>query len=495
MKAVFKLCVLVIACFTLFAQAQVSQYPKIGEFNVQLYVGQVFTLKVQDVERIAVGNDQVLSTSVLAEGELMIIPKMPGKTEIYVWTKGNRRSEYDVTVTALDMDRLTLDVRKILKSFNGVTVHRETDKIMLIGRVTKDDLEKIDAIVKGLPNVVNMLRLSDFEEIQELIEGIEGVELANQRGKSVLRGAIKAADAFKIEEILRRYPNAISFVELEQVEMKKMISIRVEILELQRNALEELGIEWVSQIAGPSAGVAGASITNDFFKVVSPGAEELVENIAISDGSLYGSLGMASSITSQINLMAQTGQARSLARPMLNTRSGEKAEFHAGGEFPYPVRDQFGQVTVEFRKYGIMLNIEPVVNEQGKILTDLHAEVSSLDNSTEVEDVPGLFNREISTVVNVDSGQTIVLSGLVQAEDSLVYDKIPYLGDLPLLGALFRSENFINKKSEMVILVTPAVMDPNGTSLETEFRDQLIESFNGDIRPIYDAEFEMGLFD
>ena len=175
-------------------------------------------------------------------------------------------------------------------------------------------------------------------------------------------------------------------------------------------------------------------------------------------------LGLASTLTSVINLAVSNGDAGMLAAPELATRSGGEAKFLAGGQIPLPVTNATGQVSVTFKDYGIKLNITPIVDENDVIQAKLETEVSAIDPSVSVQGIPGFTTRSTSSDINLKSGQTVVLSGLVNENMSKAVDKFPFLGDVPVMGALFRSTNFTAGRSDLVVFVTPMVVDPSSTA-------------------------------
>jgi pilus assembly protein CpaC len=148
----------------------------------------------------------------------------------------------------------------------------------------------------------------------------------------------------------------------------------------------------------------------------------------------------------------------------LSTRSGYRASFLAGGEFPYSISNVNG-TTVVFKPYGIKLDIEPRVGRNGVIRAQIDSEVSSIDGSVTSVGGPALLTRRTRTEFNVQAGQTIVLSGLLQRTTSNDIDKVPLLGDIPVLGALFRSKRFQNKETELVVFVTPTIVDSRSPGL------------------------------
>lgn len=153
-----------------------------------------------------------------------------------------------------------------------------------------------------------------------------------------------------------------------------------------------------------------------------------------------------------------------LAEPQLSTRSGYKATFHAGGEIPYSVASVNG-VTVQFKPYGVRLDIEPRVARSGAIRAVIDSEVSSIDTSVSTTNGPALLTRRTRTEFNVRPGETIVLSGLLQRSVSTDMEGLPFLGNIPILGALFRSKRFQNKETELVVFVTPYLVDSRTPAL------------------------------
>ena len=169
-------------------------------------------------------------------------------------------------------------------------------------------------------------------------------------------------------------------------------------------------------------------------------------------------------LNAQLNLLAQDGRASILAEPQLSARNGAKATFLAGGEYPYTVSTINGP-TVLFKPYGVRLDILPRVDRNGVIRAVIESEVSAIDGSISTPAGPGLSTRKTNTEFNVKSGETLVLSGLLSRKTSSNVDKLPLLGDLPVLGALFRSKRFQNDETELVVFVTPTVVDSRSPGL------------------------------
>ena len=255
-----------------------------------------------------------------------------------------------------------------------------------------------------------------------------------------------------------------------RVRMEKMVRMRVRMVEFRKSALGRLGIDWSDGTSGPTFAAAGDAIGNNLFRPPSGEAFGALPN-TVQPFSTY--FGIASNITSRINFLASNGDAVTLAEPVLSTTNGGTASFLAGGEVPYPAIGQNGRTVVQFKEYGIKLNVSPVVDAGGNVRTVVETEISQLDPAVSVQGAPGLLTRRAETVVNVRSGETIVISGLLSAESSKDIDRIPGIGRLPIIGSLFRSKNTRNAVSELVIFVTPEIVDPVANVLSAREREVL----------------------
>jgi len=241
---------------------------------------------------------------------------------------------------------------------------------------------------------------------------------------------------------------------------KRMITMRVKMVEFRKSALEELGINWSDNADGPTIATAGDVWGNPLYRPDdandSQSAGQVLPNM-VSPFSGYA--GIASSLTSRINLMTAAGDAQILAEPVLSCASGETASFLAGGEVPYPSTGSDGQPTIEFKSYGIKLEVAPLIDTQGNVLASITTEISSLDPSVSVQGAPGLLTRRAKTRVTIAAGETIVIAGLLQIDKGRDRDAVPGLGRLPWLGSLFRSTRSRSGVSELVIFITPEIND------------------------------------
>jgi len=257
-----------------------------------------------------------------------------------------------------------------------------------------------------------------------------------------------------------------------RVRQEQMIRFNVRLVEFRKSALTNLGIDWSKSTDGPTAGVAASVVDSDLFSSPLPESFSGLPNRA---NGLSGGLGFASAITSRINFLSANGHASTIAEPILMCLNGGEAEFHAGGEVPLPVRDEDGFTNVQFKPYGIRLSVKPRVNDQGIIDTIISTEVSEIDNSVSVQNIPGFITRNTTTRVQVKHGDTIVLAGLLSEKNGIDRSSIPGLGDVPGVGKAFSNKQNTQQTTEIVIFLQPQVVnrDDGLTEDTTELlRDQ-----------------------
>ncbi|MBS0307655.1 MAG: type II and III secretion system protein, partial [Proteobacteria bacterium] len=262
----------------------------------------------------------------------------------------------------------------------------------------------------------------------------------------------------RITAAVRMYPQATSLVKEEEVSMKKMIYMKVQVIEMKKSLLENIGLQWPGSAPGPMLGFSGNLGSNR------PQTQGALKGILpMPDSGLLTYLGISTLINTTINLAKNNGDVYMLAEPELSARSGGEAKFLAGGQIPLPATSALGGGSVEFKDYGIRLVIKPSADDQGNVMASIKTEVSSIDPSVQVQGIPGFLTRQSETEINVKNGQTIVMSGLVNSEMTNDSTRIPGLSNIPVLGRLFRSDNFKSGRTDLVILVTPTITDPAST--------------------------------
>lgn len=399
---------------------------------MDLYAGEARTFSMGTITRVAVGSPSVLNYKVLDDGSLLLIGVAEGVSNVSVWKRGGRKDTLEVTVSSLPVDRQLSVSKKLANLFQGLEVEQVGKYVVFKGRVEPQFIDIIKELTDEMPNSINMVR----------------------------------GDGFEVSEMVR---------------------MDVKIVEIGRQDLQRLGVRWDDQIGGPAYGVHSAATTNPIFGVYSSAENELpgqiseaLENANFNFDS-YDTLqyfGITTGIGSTIEALAEVGDARILSAPRLVARSGEEAEFRSGGDYPIPVINQDGFIDVTFREYGIILNILPVVSGDD-IKASVEAEVSNIDLSTQVNGVPGVLVRRALTTINVKDQDTIVISGLVSGNLAKQTQKVPFLGDIPILGKLFSSTEDRIDESEVLIMVTPRIVDA-----QEESNRKLVERVRGEVESI-----------
>jgi pilus assembly protein CpaC len=192
-------------------------------------------------------------------------------------------------------------------------------------------------------------------------------------------------------------------------------------------------------------------------------------NRGTNSGGVF--LGLAATLTSRLNLGINDGDVRVLASPELTARSGGKARLQVGGEVPIQQAGALGTTNVTYKPYGIILEIEPQIDANNVITAKISSELSQLDPSVTAAAAPGFLTRNTSTEVSLRSGEVVALSGLVNSEMSSAVDRVPVLSKIPILGGLFRSEDFRRNKTELVVLLEPEIIEP-GAGLAMQLRQR-----------------------
>jgi pilus assembly protein CpaC len=316
-----------------------------------------------------------------------------------------------------------------------------------------------------------------------------GVKVSSIDGRIMLSGT--APDAVTLDRavtIARQFaPDIINTVEVTQ---PQQIMLEVRFIEASRQASRELGVQW-NAFGGSAIANIGNQVPASQLPITTPGGSfqqpgvtvggpnispgSVTMSPVVAAGVLSGAspfgflvarvLGGSNPIDVELNALEQKGLVRELAQPNLVALSGDTASFLAGGEYPIPVPGSLGQVTIEYKKYGVGLAFTPTVLKNGQINMVIKPNVSQLDPAHSVSiaggiSVPALTVREASTTVELRDGQSFMLGGLLQNESQTSQDQLPWLGDVPVLGVLFRSASYQKNETDLVIMVTPHIVHP-----------------------------------
>lgn len=361
------------------------------------------------ITRLAVGNPAIADVQLLSSGDFLLVGKKAGTTSLIVWSDGGRRTEYTVYVAGNDRGMASAIQDAI--GYPKVHVQMIEDRVMLRGKV--ENQHEHDTALK----------------IAGLYTGGDGSGV----------------------------------IDLLEMEHPSQIRLEAQIIEINSDYTKNLGIQYWSQTPGSNSNSGSSSDnTNSGITVGTAGLFYGGEDFSSTrkHGGWLGS--HVANVNVTLQALINEGKARILSRPSITTMSGKTANILIGGRIPIPVSDGNGNVSIDWHEYGMKLNIEPVVDSEDKITSKVHAEVSTLDYSHGVKidsfSVPGIATREAESEVNVRSGMTMAIGGLINSEDAKIVSKIPLLGDLPIIGRFFRHTSNTRDKREVIILITPTLV-------------------------------------
>lgn len=278
------------------------------------------------------------------------------------------------------------------------------------------------------------------------------IRVGSANGRVVLSGeADDAVAAEKANQIATRFSGKEDVINSVNISSSQQVQLNVRFVEINRQAGQQLGAKYSANFA---YGIGGRDVTLEPGAIAPAGSGEIIGRL-LSNGV---------SIDIAIKALEDHGLARRLAEPNLIARSGQTASFLAGGEFPIPVSEDNGKISVSYKKYGVSLDFTPTVLKDGLVSLDIAPEVSSIDASASYNigniSVPGFIVRRAKTSVDLKNGQSFMIAGLLQSQNDITTSRIPGLGKLPVLGSLFSSKAYQRRETDLVIIVTPYLVKP-----------------------------------
>ena len=333
-------------------------------------------------------------------------------------------------------------------------------------------------VLDDVGNVVKRLDVHvayDLQAIQSLVKELypkEAVRVRSVHDQILLTGSVSSpAAANKIANLVGHYVSDLTdsndpidqlLANLLEVRGQQQVMLQVKILEASRNILRELGLQ--TGLNDPNA--LNTTSRGDSF-ALSTGAGIALSQEAVGIASIVADTGIdgIGEINTVLNALEDESLVNVLAEPNLTAVSGQQAGFLAGGEFPVPTgRDQVGNLTIEFREFGVSLNFLPTVMSSDRISLQMNTEVSSLDNDNAIvlEDttIPGLDVRRADTTVEIASGNSLMIAGLLQSEAVKGMAGLPGISGAPVLGDLLSSDRFRRAETELIVIVTPYLVEP-----------------------------------
>jgi pilus assembly protein CpaC len=380
-------------------------------------------METPGITRLAVGNPDIADVKLLSNNDFLVVGKKAGSTSLIVWSNG-QREEYSVYVSG-DDEGTERAIQKAI-GYPGVKVQMMNGKVLLRGKV-KNQYEHDTAV-----------------KIAQFYMGSGG-------------GANDAKDT-------KGTITDSNVIDLLDMTAPSQIRLEAQIIEINTSNEKDLGIQYWSPALGDNT--SGSSSNSNSSDITRGSAGLFYAGENFKNNSRGGTLGWfgrrISNVNASLQALITTGKARILSRPSITTMSGQKANILIGGRIPIPTSAGDGEISIDWREYGIRLNIEPVVDAENKITSKVHAEVSTLDYGHGVKEndftIPALASREADAVINVRSGMTMAIGGLLNSEDGKTITKIPLLGDIPIIGQFFRHTTKTRDNRELVILITPTLV-------------------------------------
>ena len=281
-----------------------------------------------------------------------------------------------------------------------------------------------------------------MQELQQIIGSIEGIKFRAVGSQVVIDGEVLTQDDMdRINKVVAGRKDVLNLVKMsketqrlmdeQQASSIRTVQLDVKIMEVDRSYLRTLGVQW-----------SGTPVSLNPLTFSSKGAPAL--------SPISGTISLP-----QLNAITSVGKARILSNPTIITRSGEKGHLFVGGEIPIQVAQGLGQMSVQYKEFGLKLDFTPQVDQLNNIAMAISIEASRLSGQGTATSPPGIIKNQVDTKLFVHEGESIVLGGLVQNEDGLLVDKIPALGNLPGLGNLFKSSQFRKNETDLVMIATP----------------------------------------
>ncbi|MFC0665721.1 type II and III secretion system protein family protein [Azotobacter chroococcum] len=411
----------------------------VGSIQVPIYKSRVLTTRAP-VKKISVGNPEIADILVTSPNQLYLLGRSLGSTNVLLWDGRDQLIDTLDLEVVHDLGGLKAKLHELMPN-EQISVFSSQGGLVLRGQVSS--AAAMDTAVK--------LAKTYAAQAQSIIQG---------EGEAAKTSPTKNLDV----------------INLLTIGGSQQVMLEVKVAEVQRSLMKSIDMRFNALDFGSSsrwktgAYNGGSSLGFDEDGLVNPTS-------LFGDGrGIFGQF-LSENFLFNVTLEAakDNGSAKVLAEPTLTTLSGQQAEFISGGEFPVPVTEDEG-ITIEYKEYGVGVKFVPVVMDSGRINLNLNVMVSELTNTNAVvmdtgvngsssasrvsQTIPSLTKRSSQTTVELGNGQTIAIAGLISESTRDYVSRFPGLGDIPVLGHLFRSQQFINGETELVILVTPHLAKP-----------------------------------
>ncbi len=386
--------------------------------DVAVAVGKTLLIDTaRPIARVSVGLGEIAEASAVSPTEILVNGKAAGETSLIIWDRRGGRQFFNVTVRAS-------------------------------AAVTTDNLDSIR------------------RELSIELPG-QPLKVTSENDRIFLRGTVKNLNASaRAVMIASTGGKVVNLLDVDVPPSEPQILLKVRFCSVDRSKEIQLGLNPISSGFGNTiAGITTGEYAAPNVSVPSAGG---ASSTTISPLNVFAFL-PGLNIGANLEALESKGVVQTLAEPNVMAVNGKEASFLAGGEFPFPMAQASGAgsaaaITIEFKEYGIRLNFIPTLTPRGTIRLQVAPEVSSLDFAHAVEisgfEVPAITSRKVKTEVELRDGQSFVIGGLLDNEETETFQKIPFLGDIPILGKLFQSMQRTKNNTELIVVVTPEIVAP-----------------------------------
>lgn len=395
--------------------------------NNTLYVGQSLRINAQDISKITVVNSQVIKVKKDSNDSVLITAKRIGSTSIYLKNKEDEK-QFHFTVMSSEVHKRLEAINEVLKNMENLKTTVAGEYIYIRGVLrNEEELQKLKEILNSYKKIINLTTIDSListKKDSKIVEDLLNIGLYDvsfKRIKDTIFINASARNSSIIEDanfyIKKYYPNAKFNIKL----IPYQVDIDIKIVELSRSEIKNLGIDF----------------PGSFNNITS---RNIISNIKLD---------------SIFEFAENKGAARILSNPSLSANDREKASFHVGGSLPIKLSTRY-TADVNWKNYGVMLNFIPKVISDETVELVISSEFSSMDSNSESE-IPGFSIKKVDTVVTLDSGKTVIISGLIDSKKMKSRSGFPGTLNIPIISSVFSSNNTERVDSEIAVIVTPYI--------------------------------------
>lgn len=437
---------------------------------ISLQSGHSVILQTPGITKIAIGDGRIVGAVPVGGSQIVVNGKAPGHTTVFVWTTG-RRYTYEVTVTEQMVDDLAQMLRTSVQdpnveivSFGHSVVVRGTVHDGAAFASLNDILSRFDKLAGDekytIVNAVTIAHpLGDMQQQISNLPGAGDIRIdPDGKGNVIVSGNVH--DMTTEQAVLARAKGLAGpylssegkVIDRIETETNSQVDIKVYVLEVDNTAMKNLGVQLQSAIFQPNnTYILGPPSFPAVEEPVGPGK-------ALTSGPFFRTITLAPTF----NALIQEGHARILSSPDLVTTPGNEATFLVGGQIPIPFSTGLGQISIVYKDFGVQLHVTPILLGNGAVEATINPDISDLDFQDGINEngflIPALKESRLSTNVITQPGESIIMGGMVRRVEQRTILKIPVLGDIPILGKLFRSVNYQKNDTDVVFVMTPEII-------------------------------------